>query len=68
LAQPDSPDYGLLSYASSPIWLVVLTLSSIIVCIEALHGHPIFRAGLLFAVPQLAGVARTEIVALLSIT
>ena len=27
---------GVLSYASSPIWLVVLMLSSVIACIEAL--------------------------------
>ena len=47
---------GVLSYASSPIWLIVLTLSSIVVCMDAMQGFQYFSAGLLHAVSELAGV------------
>jgi membrane glycosyltransferase len=57
-----------LSYASSPIWLVVLTLSSIIVCMEALQGIQYFEPGSYSLFPSWPESRATEIVALLSIT
>ena len=59
---------GVLSYATSPIWLVVLTLSSIIVCMDALQGFQYFSAGSYTLFPQWPESRATEIVALLSST
>jgi membrane glycosyltransferase len=59
---------GVLSYASSPIWLVVLTLSSIIVCMEAMQGIQYFEPGSYSLFPSWPESRATEIVALLSIT
>jgi membrane glycosyltransferase len=59
---------GVLSYATSPIWLLVLTLSSIIVCMEALQGIQYFAPGSYSLFPSWPESRATEIVALLSIT
>jgi membrane glycosyltransferase len=59
---------GVLSYATSPIWLVVLTLSSVIVCMEALQGIQYFEPGSYSLFPSWPESRATEIVALLSIT
>lgn len=57
---------GVLSYASSPIWLVVLTLSSIIVCMDALQGFQYFAPGSYTLFPQWPESRAAEIAALLS--
>ena len=59
---------GVLSYATSPIWLLVLTLSTIIVCMEALQGIQYFEPGSYSLFPSWPESRATEIVALLSIT
>jgi membrane glycosyltransferase len=59
---------GVLSYVTSPIWLMVLTLSSIIVCMEALQGVQYFEPGAYSLFPSWPESRATEIVALLSIT
>jgi membrane glycosyltransferase len=59
---------GVLSYATSPIWLLVLTLSSIIACMEALQGYQYFEPGAYSLFPSWPESRATEIVALLSIT
>jgi len=59
---------GVLSYATSPIWLIVLTLSSIIVCMEAIQGIQYFAPGSYSLFPSWPESRATEIVALLSIT
>jgi membrane glycosyltransferase len=59
---------GVLSYATSPIWLIVLALSSVIVCMEALQGIQYFEPGSYSLFPSWPESRATEIVALLSIT
>jgi membrane glycosyltransferase len=59
---------GVLSYATSPIWLLVLTLSSVIVCMEALQGFQYFEPGSYSLFPSWPESRATEIVALLSTT
>src|SRR6201996_449186 len=59
---------GVMSYMSSPIWLVVLSLSSVIVCMEALQGIQYFEPGSYTLFPSWPESRATEIVALLSIT
>jgi membrane glycosyltransferase len=59
---------GVLSYASSPIWLAVLMLSSVIACMEALQGYQYFEPGTYSLFPSWPESRATEIVALLSIT
>ncbi len=59
---------GVLSYVTSPIWLIVLTLSSIIVCMDALQGFQYFPPGSYTLFPNWPESRATEIVALLSIT
>src|SRR5262249_35785402 len=59
---------GVLSYATSPIWLIVLTLSSIIVCMEAVQGFQYFEPGAYSLFPSWPESRATEIVALLSTT
>jgi membrane glycosyltransferase len=59
---------GVMSYVSSPIWLVVLSLSSVIVCMEALQGIQYFEPGSYSLFPNWPESRATEIVALLSIT
>src|SRR6185437_10328304 len=36
---------GILAYLTSPMWLLVLVLSSILVCLTALHSHAYFQPG-----------------------
>jgi membrane glycosyltransferase len=57
---------GVLSYATSPIWLIVLTLSSIVVCMDALNGFQYFEPGSYSLFPSWPESRATEIVALLS--
>jgi membrane glycosyltransferase len=59
---------GVMSYVTSPIWLIVLTLSSIIVSLDALHGFQYFEPGSYTLFPSWPESRATEIVALLSIT
>jgi membrane glycosyltransferase len=59
---------GVLSYATSPIWLIVLLLSSVIVCTEALEGFQYFEPGSYSLFPSWPESRATEIVALLSTT
>src|SRR5262249_36685685 len=59
---------GVLSYATSPIWLIVLALSSVIVCMEALQGFQYFEPGSYSLFPSWPESRATEIVALLSTT
>ncbi len=59
---------GVLSYATSPIWLLVLMLSSVIVCMEALQGFQYFEPGSYSLFPSWPESRATEIVALLSTT
>src|SRR5262249_49729004 len=59
---------GVLSYATSPIWLIVLALSSVIVCTEALQGFQYFEPGSYSLFPSWPESRATEIVALLSTT
>ncbi len=59
---------GVLSYASSPLWLLVLALSSTVVILDALHGHQYFTPGAYALFPTWPKYRDGEIVALLSIT
>ena len=59
---------GVLSYATSPIWLVVLAVSSIIVCLDALEGFQYFSPGSYTLFPSWPESRATEIVALLTVT
>lgn len=59
---------GVLSYVTSPIWLIVLALSSVIVCMEAMQGIQYFEPGSYSLFPSWPESRATEIVALLSIT
>jgi membrane glycosyltransferase len=59
---------GVLSYASSPLWLLVLLLSSTVVILDAVHGHQYFTPGSYALFPTWPKYRDGEIVALLSIT
>jgi membrane glycosyltransferase len=59
---------GVLSYASSPMWLLVLILSSILTSIEAVTGHQYFQAGSHSLFPSWPQYRNGEIVVLLSMT
>jgi membrane glycosyltransferase len=59
---------GVLSYVTSPMWLAVLTLSSIVVCLDALHGHQYFAPGSYALFPTWPEYRNGEIVALLTVT
>ncbi|MGA7537552.1 MAG: glucans biosynthesis glucosyltransferase MdoH [Steroidobacteraceae bacterium] len=59
---------GVLSYASSPLWLLVLLLSSTVVILDALHGHQYFTPGSYALFPTWPKYRDGEIAALLSIT
>jgi membrane glycosyltransferase len=59
---------GVLSYASSPLWLLVLLLSSTVVILDALHGYQYFKPGSYALFPTWPQYRDREIVALLSIT
>lgn len=34
---------GMLSYATSPIWLILLLVSSVVTCLSEIRGHPYFQ-------------------------
>jgi len=59
---------GILSYATSPMWLAVLVLSSIITCQETLQGHQYFETGSRSLFPNWPQYREGEIIALLSVT
>ncbi|HEX4266713.1 MAG TPA: glucans biosynthesis glucosyltransferase MdoH [Steroidobacteraceae bacterium] len=59
---------GVLSYASSPLWLLVLLLSSTVVIMDAVHGHQYFTPGSYALFPTWPQYRDREIVALMSIT
>ena len=59
---------GVLSYASSPLWLLVLLLSSTVVILDAVHGYQYFKPGSYALFPTWPQYRDGEIVALLSIT
>lgn len=59
---------GVLSYATSPMWLLVLILSSTILCIAAVTGHQYFQAGAYSLFPTWPQYRDGEIVALLTMT
>ena len=59
---------GVLSYVSSPLWLLVLLLSSTVVILDAIHGHQYFTPGSYELFPTWPKYRDGEIVALLSIT
>lgn len=59
---------GVLSYASSPLWLLVLLLSSTVVILDAIHGYQYFKPGSYALFPTWPQYRDREIVALLSIT
>jgi membrane glycosyltransferase len=59
---------GVLSYVTSPIWLAVLTLSSIVVCLDAINGFRYFEPGSYTLFPNWPQSRDGEIVALLAVT
>jgi membrane glycosyltransferase len=59
---------GVLSYVTSPMWLAVLTLSSVVVCLEAIHGHQYFQPGSFSLFPDWPQSRVGEIFSLLTIT
>ena len=59
---------GVLSYVTSPLWLLVLLLSSSVVILQALHGHQYFVPGSHSLFPNWPKYRDGEIVALLSLT
>ena len=59
---------GVLSYVTSPLWLLVLLLSSSVVILQALHGHQYFVPGSHSLFPNWPRYRDGEIAALLSLT
>jgi len=59
---------GVLSYASSPLWLAILALSSTAVCLDAIHGHEYFAPGSHTLFPTWPEYRDPEVAALLSLT
>ncbi len=59
---------GVLSYATSPMWLLVLVLSSILTCAAALSTHQYFQPGMYSLFPSWPQYRDGEITALLSMT
>lgn len=59
---------GILSYASSPLWLAGLILASIVTGIENAFGHQYFTPGIYSLFPAWPQYRDGEIVALLSMT
>ncbi|HEY1726367.1 MAG TPA: glucans biosynthesis glucosyltransferase MdoH [Steroidobacteraceae bacterium] len=59
---------GVLSYATSPLWALVLILSSIVTCIQAVTGHHYFRPGAYSLFPTWPQYRDGEIAALLVMT
>jgi membrane glycosyltransferase len=59
---------GVMSYASSPIWLTVLVLSSIVACVDAVRGYQYFEPGAYTLFPSWPESRTVEISGLLLIT
>src|SRR5665213_1154748 len=59
---------GILSYVTSPMWLLVLILSSIVTSIQALTGHQYFQLGTHSLFPSWPQYRNGEIAVLLSMT
>jgi len=59
---------GILSYASSPLWLLVLILSSVVTCIQAVAGHQYFQPGAISLFPSWPQYRDGEIAAVLTMT
>src|SRR5690606_570233 len=59
---------GVMSYASSLMWLAVLVLSSTVACIEAVRGYQYFQPGAYTLFPSWPESRTFEIGALLTIT
>jgi membrane glycosyltransferase len=59
---------GILSYLTSPLWLLVLVVSSILTCLQAATGHQYFQPGTYSLFPTWPQYRDTEIIALLSTT
>lgn len=57
---------GVLSYATSPLWLAALTLSSIVVCLDAINGYQYFPTGAASLFPTWPQYRDNEIVILLA--
>jgi membrane glycosyltransferase len=55
-----------LSYATSPLWLAALLLSSIVVCLDAIHGYQYFSPGSYSLFPTWPQYRDSEIVILLA--
>jgi membrane glycosyltransferase len=59
---------GVLAYLTSPLWLIVLVLSSIVTCREAIRGYQYFEPGTYSLFPSWPEYRTGEIAALLSVT
>jgi membrane glycosyltransferase len=59
---------GILSYVTAPMWLLVLILSSVITCLDALSAHQYFQRGTYSLFPSWPQYRDGEIVALLAMT
>ncbi|MGH8141968.1 MAG: glucans biosynthesis glucosyltransferase MdoH [Steroidobacteraceae bacterium] len=59
---------GILAYATSPIWLLVLVLSSILVCLTSLHSHLYFLPGSYSLFPMWPKDRHAEMAALVGMT
>jgi membrane glycosyltransferase len=59
---------GILSYVTSPMWLLVLILSSIVTSIQAFTGHQYFQLGTHSLFPSWPQYRNGEIAVLLSMT
>jgi membrane glycosyltransferase len=59
---------GVLAYVTSPLWLIVLVLSSIVTCQEAMSGYQYFEDGTYSLFPSWPEYRTGEIALLLTIT
>jgi membrane glycosyltransferase len=59
---------GVLSYVTSPMWLLVLIVSSVLTCLEAVTGHQYFQPGTYSLFPSWPQYRDGEIALLLSMT
>ncbi|MCW5620214.1 MAG: hypothetical protein KIS79_03805 [Burkholderiales bacterium] len=59
---------GVAGYVTSPIWMTVLVLSSIVACLEALRVHQYFEPGAIMLFPNWPETRAGEIASLLAIT
>jgi membrane glycosyltransferase len=59
---------GVLSYATSPLWLLILALSSAAVCLDAINGHQYFAPGSYTLFPTWPEYRDPEVAALLGLT